>query len=135
MTSERFDLIVTNPPYFNKSLAPPDKKRHHVRHTTVLAFEDLLSVVARLLSPEGKFNVILPYQEGQLFSEAALRYQLHCSRRYFFRSRREKPIERTLMEFTRNMGSLDDGEILLYEAGLEWSSSYTELTTDFYLKK
>ena len=135
ISADRFDLIVTNPPYFNKSLAAPDKRRHDVRHTSMLPYEELLSSVARLLSPEGRFNVILPYAEGKLFSEVALRYQLYCSRRYSFRSRREKPVERTLMEFTRTMRSLDEGEILLYDTELEWSADYQELTRDFYLKK
>lgn len=134
-SSEHFDLIVTNPPYFNRSLASPNKRRHHVRHTSMLTYDELLSAVVRLLSFEGRFNVILPYHEGQLFAEVALQYKMYCSRRYHFRTRQEKPVERTLMEFTRNAKSLDEGEILLYSKELEWSSSYLNLTCDFYLKK
>ena len=50
----QFDLIVTNPPYFNKSLQPPDKVRHQVRHTASLSYEHLLSDCYAFVNIEGK---------------------------------------------------------------------------------
>ncbi len=128
----RFDLIVTNPPYFNNSLEPPDKVRHQVRHTTSLSYEHLLSTVERLLTSKGRFDVILPYQQGIEFSALALRHGLFCKRRYHFRTRKEKTLERTLLEFTARPSTVDEGEILLYESDLEWSTSYRSLIADFY---
>jgi tRNA1Val (adenine37-N6)-methyltransferase len=130
----RFDLIVTNPPYFNKSLQPPDKVRHQVRHTASLSYEHLLSTVTRLLTSQGRFDVILPFQEGIVFTELAAGHGLFCKRRYHFRTRKEKTIERTLLEFTTHAQNIDEGEILLYENGLDWSTSYRSLISDFYIK-
>ena len=132
--SLRFDLITTNPPYFNKSLEPPCKKRHHVRHTVTLTYEDLLCAVERLLTSNGKFNLILPYNEAILFSDLALQYGLFCNRRYNFKTRNEKPFERTLMEFSKQAQSVETGEILLYDKGVQWSSSYQHLISEFYIK-
>jgi tRNA1Val (adenine37-N6)-methyltransferase len=132
--AERFDLITTNPPYFNRSLEPPDKKRHRVRHTATLTYDELLSAVARLLTLNGRFNLILPCKEAMLFSDVALRYGFFCSRRYHFRTRKEKPLERTLMELSRRTQSIDEGEILLYESETQWSSSYRNLISDFYIR-
>ena len=130
----RFDLIVTNPPYFNNSLLPPDKDRHLVRHTSSLSYDDLLSSVSRLLTPDGRFNLILPYQEALLFTESARQDQLSCTRRYHFKTRKEKPVERTLLEFRMNARPVDEGEILLYDQALEWSTSYRNLISEFYIK-
>jgi tRNA1Val (adenine37-N6)-methyltransferase len=130
----RFDLIVTNPPYFNNSLLPPDKGRHLVRHTSSLSYDELLSAAVRLLTPDGRFNVILPYQEAIDFSESAKAHQFFCTRRYHFKTRTEKPVERTLLEFSMNIRPTDDGEIVLYHQGLEWSASYRSLISDFYIK-
>ena len=130
----QFDLIITNPPYFNKSLEPPGEKRHHVRHTVTLNYEELLSAVDRLLTSNGRFNLILPFKEAILFTDLASPYGLFCSRRYDFKTRSEKPCERTLMEFSRQVQSVDTGEILLYDKGVEWSSSYQVLMSQFYLK-
>ena len=131
---KRFDLITTNPPYFNKSLEPPDKRRHQVRHTASLPHDVLLSSVVRLLTVNGRFSLILPFKEAMLFSDVASQHGLHCSRRYHFRTRKEKPLERTLLEFSRRAQMVDEGEILLYENGSEWSLSYRNLISEFYIK-
>lgn len=131
----QFDLIITNPPYFNRSLEPPNKKRNTVRHTSTLSYDQLLFAVVRWLLPNGRFSLILPFTEGILFTELALQYSLFCTRRFQFRTRKEKPIERTLLEFQRESRTIEEGEILLYESGSNWSNAYTDLTSAFYLKK
>jgi len=131
---ELYDMIICNPPFFNNSLKPPDKGRLQVRHTTSLSFEDLLSAAFRLLKSSGKLSVILPEQEGILFSDIALGSQLFNTRKHSFRTRSEKPIERWLLEFSKHKSDLENGEILLYKEGLEWSERYKNLTKDFYLK-
>lgn len=128
----RFDLIVSNPPYFNKSLKPPDNARHQVRHTASLSYDELLSAVVRLLSSRGKFNLILPYQEAINFTELAVGHKLICTRRHHFQTRTEKAVERTLLEFSKISEPIDEGEILLYDKGVEWSPGYRSLVTDFY---
>lgn len=130
---KKYDLVVSNPPYFINSLEPPEKKRHHVRHAVALSYTDLLDTVERLLSNEGKFNVILPYAEGIHFIELASRKQLSCSRQYAFRSRKEKPVERWLLEFSYQEREKEEGEIVLYRNKDSWSDEYIELTKDFYL--
>jgi tRNA1Val (adenine37-N6)-methyltransferase len=128
-----YDLIISNPPYFVNSFEPPDQRRHQTRHTVSLSFSDLLFSVKRLLKPEGAFNVILPYTEGLHFTDLAAQCGLHCSRKWSFRTRAGKRVERWLMEFTYAATSPENGEVLLYQAGSEWSDGYKQLTRDFYL--
>jgi tRNA1Val (adenine37-N6)-methyltransferase len=131
---ERYDLIVSNPPYFNNSQEPPDKRRVQTRHTILLTYQELLQSVVRLLTPAGKFSVILPYTEGIDFIRLAAAVNLHCIRQWSFRTRREKPVERWLLTFSAAPQPIDKGEILLYEEGDQWSVNYTNLTREFYLK-
>ena len=131
---KKYNLIVSNPPYFINSQRPPDERRHHARHTITLSYDELVDATLRLLDDEGKFNVILPFTEGLHFIDLARQRGLFCSRQYSFRTRPEKPIERWLLEFSRNQHVVERGEILLYNKGEEWSKEYTELTTDFYFR-
>jgi tRNA1Val (adenine37-N6)-methyltransferase len=59
-TAERFDTIVSNPPYFSESLLPPDKHRTSARHTTELDYTTLLSHAAELLTADGEITLIIP---------------------------------------------------------------------------
>ena len=57
---EKFDLIVSNPPFFINSLKAPDKSRNTARHTDELSFKDLVDSAEKLLAENGRFTVIIP---------------------------------------------------------------------------
>ena len=130
-----YDLIVTNPPFFNNSHMPPTLRRGQTRHTTTLDHQSLIQASIRLLAPQGTLNVILPVVEGNQFIALARQAGLYISRQYAFRTRQEKPVERWLLEFAKTPVPLEEGEILLYGQGLEWADSYRNLTQEFYLQK
>lgn len=130
-----YELIVSNPPFFNNSLMPPAERRGQTRHTVTLDHHTLLQEAGRLLAPGGTFNVILPVVEGNQLITLARQAGLHLTRQYAFRTRQEKPIERWLLEFANLPIPLEEGEILLYGQGQEWADSYRNLTKTFYLKK
>src|SRR5688572_12121371 len=73
----KYDLIVTNPPYFNNSQQPPNEKRQRARHTTTLPHNELISAAHRLLKQHGKFNIILPFKEGLQFMALASQWHLY----------------------------------------------------------
>lgn len=133
-SSEKFDLIVSNPPYFIGSFKPPEEKRITARHAESLTFQELIDASKHLLTEEGKLNIVLPLVEGNHFIELAEQTGFTISRKWTFRSRPEKPIERLLLEFTRKRQAPQQGEILLYSSGEEWSDAYKTLTREFYLK-
>lgn len=134
IASKQFDLIISNPPFFQSSFKPPNAQRVAARHTENLSFQEILNTVEKLLSEKGKLNVVLPYTEGLQFIALAEENNLHCSRKWSFRTREEKPIERWLLEFSRIKINPEENEILLYRSGEEWSIAYQNLTRDFYLK-
>lgn len=130
----KFDLIVTNPPYFQKSYKPPTAQREAARHTERLTFDEIIGIAEKLLVLNGKLNLILPFTEGSQFIELAEHKGLHCTRKWIFRTRANKPVERFLLEFSWEKKESDEGEILLYSSGEEWSDEYQELMHEFYLK-
>lgn len=133
-STTQFDLIVSNPPYFQNSFKPPDTKRGIARHTQQLTFTELLIITKKFLAPSGKLSIILPYAEGLEFITLASKFGFYCSRKWSFRTRTEKPVERWLLEFSGIKVVPEEGQILLYKVGEEWSEEYKKLTSDFYLK-
>jgi tRNA1Val (adenine37-N6)-methyltransferase len=135
-SEKKYDLIVSNPPFFINSTLPPTSQRAIVRHSETLSFEVLLSGVHSLLSPDGIFGIILPVVEGRNFIRSANETGLHLQRICAFKSRAQKPDERLLMEFGFKDEALSSEQLVLHKAdvGDEWSEDYKALTRDFYLK-
>lgn len=129
----QYDLIVCNPPYFSNSLEPPDDKRKSVRHTLDLSFDDLLESTLRLLTPTGTANFILPAKEGESFISLAASRKLYCTRKTSFQSKRHKPVERLLLEFSKKTQSPYESTLVLYDEQNLPSTEYRSLTGDFYL--
>jgi tRNA1Val (adenine37-N6)-methyltransferase len=86
---QRYDVIISNPPYFLRSSKPDASHRAAARHADVtLPFADLAQCSAQLLAPGGRLFVVLPVAEAQVFvGEAAAaglaltRYTQVCCRR------------------------------------------------------
>ena len=61
----KFDLIISNPPFFKSSTPAKGDERNMARHQESLTIEELLNGVEELLSLEGSFWVILPPDQAK----------------------------------------------------------------------
>ena len=131
--AEKFDLIVSNPPYFVDSLLPPDAKRSTARHTHDLTFEELDYAVARLLSESGKFALILPVTE---FEKYLILTQLYLVRRCDVCPVEGGAVKRIMGEFAKQKPTTIKLETIAIERGKrgDYTDDYRALTKDFYLK-
>ena len=131
--AEKFDLIVSNPPYFVDSLLPPDAKRSTARHTHDLTFEELDKAVARLLADNGKFALILPITE---FEKYLTLTQLHLARRCNVHPIEGGAVKRVMGEFVKHPTAETKHENIAIERGKrgDYTDDYRALTKDFYLK-
>lgn len=134
--THRFDAIVSNPPYFEESLLPPDARRTAARHTRSLTYAELVDGVVRLLDAEGCFSLILPAAESERFLSAA-HGVLFLTRRCDVRTTPGSGVRRVMMEFAVSVPKLlPHIESLSIEDGgpMRYSGEYRALTRDFYLK-
>lgn len=66
-----FDAIISNPPFFENSFKNNDSQKTLARHTDSLTFEELLHSISKLLSPDGKAWVIIPFESSGSFLQLA----------------------------------------------------------------
>ncbi len=133
---KKYDLIVSNPPYFVGSLLSPDESRTTARHTTELSFSDLVESVVRLLKPSGRFSLILPVAESQLFDVEALG-QLSLVRRCHVSGRAELPTKRYMSEYILSGETVQptyERLVIELDERNKYTEEYQNLTRDFYLK-
>ncbi|MDR1729502.1 MAG: methyltransferase [Prevotellaceae bacterium] len=134
-TGCRFDLIVSNPPYFNKSLKNPDNRRSTARHTDSLSQQNLIEAADTLLSDAGRLAVILPVAEGLEFILQAETAGLYCSKKTKVIPRTGAPEKRLLLEFSRSKEVCRENSLLIEMARHCYSEEFRRLTEDYYLQR
>ena len=132
-----YDLIVSNPPYFQNSLKNPDKGRQTARHTDTLSFAELIKHSARLLIEDGQLALILPAEAENEIRQLAGAEGFFLTRVTRVYSKESKPARRVLMAFSRDNGITEhryteDTLVLEDEKGGR-SLPYQTLCRDFYL--
>ncbi len=134
-TSFRYDVIVSNPPYFQNSLKPPVKAKTTAKHDTALNYTTLLSCCAKLLKPGGRLSFIIPAVDQKQFTGLADFHRLYPSRLTWVRPAPGKEYSRCLVEFTGQTGiTCSENELIIRKSDLTaYSDEYIELTRDFYL--
>ncbi len=132
-----YDLIVSNPPYFQNSLKNPDEGRKTARHTDTLSYAELIHHSARLLTMHGQLALILPAEaENEVRQLAAAEdlFLTHVTRVF---SKENKKPKRVLLAFQLKIEDLrfeilEDSLVLEDEKGGR-SLPYQNLCRDFYL--
>lgn len=129
----KYDLVVSNPPYFSRSLKSPELARTLVRHTDLLPHNQLLEGVSLVLSATGSFCAVFPYTEGNVFVAIAATHGLYCNRRLNIYSIPGKPVIRVLLEFSFSRGLMEEQDIYIHNKEGHYTEAYKNLTKDFYL--
>ena len=132
--SGRYDAIVANPPYFRQSLTCPDYSRTMARHAVSLTYEDLFQSVNTLLSNDGSFSVVIPFDCLDSLLSIASEYGFSIIRRCDIRTTPVKAPRRHLLTFSKKRPS----QIITEEGIIESSPGvrsdwYSSLMADFYL--
>ncbi len=134
-SNSKFDLIVSNPPFFVDSLKAPDKTRNNSRHCDTLTHEELLRCASRMLNDRGVLSVILPSAEAQQLVQISPIYGMTTNRICHVGSSARKRDIRRMVELTKTSKiiSCQNTELLIHE-GSDYSEEYKNLTRDFYLR-
>lgn len=135
-----FDIIVSNPPYFQNSLKNPNAARATARHTDTLTYDELLSHAKRLLSSDGVFAIILPVEAEAEIMHLAETYHLQPTHITYVHSKKEKPAKRILiaMQHAHSNDHISNNTLVIHHFYIESatpprSEEYQALTREFYL--
>jgi len=134
-TANRYDLVISNPPYFRNSLKPPVNSRSLARHDERLGYESLLKGSKGILTSSGRLAIIIPAKETVRFTELAYFEDLYPRRITWVRANQSKNYSRCLMEFSTNRTqACITGEMTIkQENNEEYSDEYVVLTREYYL--
>ncbi len=132
-SNQKFDLIVSNPPFFENSIKKKEKAQTTARHTDSLTFKELVNGVSSLLSKSGRFAVILPTLSKTEFIKLANNVGLFLTRTTLVFPKSGVQANRCLMEFSKIKKAHKEEELTIYDLDGNYTSDYKTLTKDFYL--
>jgi tRNA1Val (adenine37-N6)-methyltransferase len=129
-----YDLIFSNPPYFEDSLNAPEERRNNARHTsTGLSYREILDFAAERLSEDGRVSFVLPAETENALCRHARMNGLHLFRIVRVRTVPRKAPSRIIAEFSRvRTDSPEDTTLTIQDEG-KYTQEYLSLMHDFYL--
>lgn len=129
----RYDLIVSNPPYFAKGVECGSAQREQARYTTSLDHATLLACATECITEEGFFCVVLPENIGNVFTQKALEMGWHLRLRTDVADSESRLPHRVLLAFSPKQGECFSDRLIVRGPDQCYSEGYTGLTQAFYL--
>lgn len=130
---EKFDVIVSNPPYFVDSLGCPDHQRNVARHNDSLTYESLLKGVAESLTENGTFTVVIPADVADRVKTVASQWNLNAMRQLNVITKPGGIPKRALITFSFSTHVCEIEDLLTEISRHQYSKEYCALTRDYYL--
>lgn len=132
---DEYNLIVSNPPFYNEDYKSSNEQRDLARFQDAMPFEDLVEAADLLLSENGIFSVIIPFKEESTFLALAKEYELYPIKITRVKGTPTSEIKRSLLAFSRKEIASFPIDVLIIETARHiYTPEYIALTTDFYLK-
>lgn len=132
-TNEKYDLVISNPPFFTNDMLPGNKKRLQARHTETLTFTELINGAVKLLKPVGKLAVVLPYYQSPNFIEEARKNNFFVSRKLLIFPKPCKEPNRINLEFSQVENETVTEKFIIREENGNFTSQYRSLLGKYYL--
>jgi tRNA1Val (adenine37-N6)-methyltransferase len=133
-TNEKFDLVISNPPFFTNSQRSKCDYLAMAKHNHLLPFAVLANGAEKLLEQNGNLAVILPVEAVRDFTQIALNERFFMIRQTEVRSNRLKKVHRYLLEFSKTEKPLKKDFIYIHtDDNSDFTEQYKILTRDFYL--
>jgi tRNA1Val (adenine37-N6)-methyltransferase len=134
MKDEKYDLIISNPPFYTEDYKSGDTARNMARFAEALPFEELIKFASELLSDEGSFAVIIPYSEEECFLKLSEQVNLFPNRITRVRGTESTPLKRSLLQLSFTEKPFSFNELILEESRHQYTKDYQKMVTPFYLK-
>lgn len=129
-----YDLIVSNPPFYNEDNITTNPSRNKARFTTFLTFKELIQGVSKILSKSGFFSTIIPFKHENEFISLAHQHNLYLNKICRVKGNKNSDIKRILLTFSFIKTEINETNLIIENSRHKYTKEYIELTNSFYLK-
>lgn len=131
---ERYDFIISNPPFYTSTYKELSEERAMARHEESLTYANLLESTSKLLSENGNCAFIIPFEEVKNFLKIAAANQLYPNRITSVKGTINTAVKRSLLQLSFLKTETISDELTLELSRHNYTGEYKSLVQDFYLK-
>lgn len=132
-SSKKFDLLISNPPYFKHSLLSPVSAKNIARHQTSFCIADIVDLWEKLGTLNSNMACVLPFDQANELVEISLNKGVFLYKRLDVRPKPNKSINRSLLFFGVEDIKASYNEIVIYNIDGSYSDEFRALTEDYYI--
>jgi tRNA1Val (adenine37-N6)-methyltransferase len=131
--TQKYDMVISNPPYFEDHLRSHDPRKSLARHNLRLSFIELAEIVDYFLTNNGRFYTILPPDPFQRLNETLQIRGFRLNDQLEIYNSPEKPLYRIIGGFNRQKSWLSRTRLFIYDGEKEYTQEFKILLRDYYL--
>ena len=132
--TDKFNLIISNPPFFKNHLQPTDSKKAQAIHTETLSFDELINAVTCLLTENGEFHVLLPEYEAGILQQLLEKQDIHINQSIkVYNTTRSKSVFRIINAYSSTKKSYSETNFYIRNDQNEYTDKFIKLLSPFYL--
>ncbi len=131
---KKYDLVVSNPPFYFGDNIPEKAKKGLARHTNTLSYNDLLSAVKKIMKPEGRFSLVLPAIESKTFLKDAENQGFYLEKELLIVPIEGKEPNRINMQLVvSQVDNIKTETFVLRHPDHSFTKEYKDFLKDYYL--
>lgn len=134
-SDKSFDLIFSNPPYFQSRLKNNDERKALARHEDSLPIKPFIAKVNKLLSEEGSFWIIIPFDDFSIWNKEFIINNLFLNRKIKLIGKRGGDAKRLILVYKKNENSFIEEHLIIRDENGDYTSEYIRLTKAFHGKE
>ena len=132
---KNFDVIVSNPPFYEKEIRSTSDSKNIAQHSDKLGLKELLRLIRNYLEPTGHFFLLLPYKRNEEIKKLLKDHQLHVSKMIFVRQSVNHDYFRIFLKGNLKTGEQETefDEISIWDDKQQYTPAFINLLKDYYL--
>ncbi len=135
-SGNKYDIIISNPPFYEKELKSADTRKNLAHHNNGLLLPGLLSIIKKNLKPHGSFYLLLPYKRNEEVKNMFVENELAMQQLTFVRQSVRHDYFRMLLE--GKLKTYESAETMIDEISIKddndlYTPDFINLLKEYYL--
>ncbi|MEP7166107.1 MAG: methyltransferase [Ferruginibacter sp.] len=132
---KKYELIISNPPFYEDDLRSGDEHKDAAKHDTTLKLEELILFIKKQLSDKGIFAVLLPFQRVDYFEKKVNEHGLFLQEKLLIKQSPQHDFFRAVIFVSKHetLSPLTI-ELIIHDNERQYTGPFKKLLEDYYLK-